>query len=60
MKVTDLNVLICLQYFIDSTENYPETLKAAYIINASKVFKLVFGIMKVIYGILWLNIMDEW
>ena len=47
MKVAVSNMLPCQQGYINWTANYPETLKAAYIINSSKVFKLVFGIMKV-------------
>ena len=32
------------------TANYPETLKACYFINASKVFHLLFRIVKVKYN----------
>ena len=33
--------------FTKSTANYPETLKAAFIINASKTVRLVFSVFKV-------------
>ena len=35
-----------LYYFQNVLENYPETLKAAYVLNASNIFQLVFKIVQ--------------
>ena len=51
----DADYDIYFKYILIPIANYPETLKAAYVLNAPKVFQIVFRIVKVAKNIKWLR-----